>query len=240
MTIRERMSDLAKSYLGCGFASEKDRYLDLVMPTPPETEPMRTGMGHASGCALTVRGFWRILGLKHELLSKPYRIGMAVADVITIAKERGAWVPCPSVSDSNPIVMPGVGDTVYIGGADGTYEHVFTVTGTNGLMVYLIEGGRVDAHGAQIILGAQVSWRPASGHWHHGTRRVNGWVDITKLGIPENVEPVKTIPSPPPEPDPEADPPATMPSAAIVPHIPGYAAGIGALILAIAQVLPHC
>lgn len=180
---------LARSFDGCSVTTARERYLDLV--GRDETRPMRDYMAlpKTSGCALTVRGLWLLAGLKHKRLEPPYKFGMAVADVVAIAKSFGAWVE--AFGDRRP----GPGDVVLVGdnSGPGAWEHVFVVVECDGDKLRSIDGGQVDAKGNQCILAKERAWSidtkgflwdrsfkgsdPGAGR----KRVVRGWVDCSKL-----------------------------------------------------------
>lgn len=194
--------DLARSYAGCSVSTDRARYIALV--GPDESAQVQNYMAdpHTSGCALVVRGLWRLAGLRHPRLAPPYHVGAAVADVVAIARELGAWVPMPSV------LMPAPGDVVLVGGgADaGGVEHVYTVVDVQpSRFITSIDGGQRDAHGQEAIYERHRTWTPdAHGAvWDHvivgsdpgaGSRRkVQGFVRAAVLfGVAD------TDPAPPP------------------------------------------
>lgn len=112
---RRRLVDLARSLDGVGARSGRDFYLDMI--ASGETQIRSAGMARMSGCALVVRGLWRTAGVRHRVLERPYRTGMAVADLMTIAHEAGAIRP--------PEMRPAPADVVLVGAPDR--EHVYTV-----------------------------------------------------------------------------------------------------------------
>src|SRR5262249_27166798 len=152
---------------------------DATMPMPPEPMSSHIGYDEASGCALWQRAFIRAvckrLGIAlPKRLALPYRMSMAIVDLLEMAgyyADRHAWVPVPK----DLSVRPGDGDIVYIGGSDGTYEHVFCVDGD-----YAIEGG-VIVKGHQGVLRDPIGWHVVDGALHVGKRRVNGWIDCEKV-----------------------------------------------------------
>lgn len=128
----------ALSVEGLGGAPEHQAdYLALI--APGETEAMQRDMLQMNGCALTVRGLWRMAGVNHPILQRPYRIGMAVSDVVQIGKDAGAW---------RTTGQPLPGDVFLI----DNLEHVGTVverpTETE---IASIDGGQRDSFGHQLI-----------------------------------------------------------------------------------------
>lgn len=199
MTIRERLVALARSYAGVSVTDARQRYLDLV--GPGEAPDMRAYMAlpKTSGCALTVRGFWRLLGLVHRRLAPPYVFGMAVTDCVQIGRNSSAYVSPPELDR-----LPEPGDMVLVGGdrlKDGGVEHVYTVIEVElvGREVHIvsIDGGQVDASGNQCIREKRRTWtRDTRGaFWDQveqgsdpgarARRRVMGFVNVSKLPFPE-------------------------------------------------------
>jgi hypothetical protein len=186
-----RFIDLISAYDGIGMTSDKLRYLDLIAAgESPDAQEM---MCRGSGCALVVRGFWRLFGVNDRRLRAPYVPGKAVTWVVRIAKERGAWV------DAHPDKLPGIGDMVLVGGnpwQDGGVEHVYiTIELTpDPLTVYSMDGGQVDEERKQIICRRERNWIVRKGAlWdvvisgtdpgatNQSGRRVRGWVDLERL-----------------------------------------------------------
>lgn len=190
--LRARMVELARSYVGEDASSPRGRYAELVAPA--DIDFARAEMLRMSGCALVVRGLWRLLGVEHESLAKPYRPGMAVADVVAIARSRGAWV-LPGGGR-----LPAPGDVVLVGGSparDGGVEHVYVVAtelvDRGGHVAFgSIDGGQRTAAGHQTIRERSRVWRPRDGRtWDQAiddgvgrasaTRAVVGWADCERV-----------------------------------------------------------
>jgi hypothetical protein len=174
--VRQTYLEIARSYVGITSA-ERERYEAAIMPQPPEPDVSHHGYDHASGCALWQRAFIRQtcarLGVPLPAqLAKPYRMSMAIVDLLEMAgRPGGAWVTAPKDTSARP--RPG--DIVYIGGEPGTYEHVLCVTGDD----ECVEGGVVVA-GHQAVSLDRIGWN-VSGVLHVGHRRVNGWIDLDAL-----------------------------------------------------------
>lgn len=182
MNVREEMVALARAFEGAN-ADEPERYLDLV--APHETQRIREYMLNPKtyGCALVVRGLWRLLGVQHPILTGPYRVGMAVSDVVDIARSKGAWV------DARPGRLPGRGDSVLVGTSP---EHVFTCLDVRGAddgtaELESIDGGQL-VRGAQTVVQRERVWSVRNGSWiDHAVdnavrgRAVIGWADVEKL-----------------------------------------------------------
>lgn len=163
--------DIAESYIGCSVSKDRGRYLALVRGPTETLSESYFAAPETSGCALVVRGLWRLSGLDHPILAMPYRIGHAVSDVIEIARTFGAWHPAPLGSR-----RPEVGDVVVIGGP----EHVLTVTAVDGDWYTSVDGGQRDDKGQQAI-AARVR------RWHAGKldgRPVLGTISASSLPFP--------------------------------------------------------
>ncbi len=135
---REIFAENALSAEGLGGAFEtREAYLALI--GPGESDAMLRDMLLMNGCALTVRGLWRQAGVNHSILNRPYKVGMAVADVVQIAKDSDAWR-----TSGEPLV----GDVFLI----DNLEHVGTVVERpNASQVVSVDGGQRDAAGSQLI-----------------------------------------------------------------------------------------
>lgn len=173
---RQAYLEIAHSYVGITSA-ERERYEAAIMPQPPEPTVAHVGYDNASGCALWQRAFVRQTCIRLGVplpsqLAKPYRMSMAIVDLLEMAgKPGGAWrVP------SSPTDRPRPGDVVYIGGEPGTYEHVFCVDGEDSC----VEGGIV-VNGHQAVRLDSIGWNVVGGVLKVGHRRVNGWIDCDAL-----------------------------------------------------------
>jgi len=196
MTIREKIANLAKSYHGTSVSSDKSRYVDLLGPN--ETKSMQNYFcdPNTSGCALTIRGLWRSIGVSDKRVNPNYVFGKAVTWLVQIARDRKAWV---QASQNN---FPQVGDFVLVGGdktKDGGVEHVFTVIscepdGNGGATLTSIDGGQRDSKGQQAIFEKTRRWTWRNGAFWDvsaqgsdpgsnapGGRRVIGWGDVEKI-----------------------------------------------------------
>ncbi len=185
-SLRTRAVALAESYIGLDAGADPDAYLSLVGPW--ESQQVRRGMLQMSGCALFCRGLLRQLGVDHDVLEQPYRVGRAVADVVQIAREADAWRVPSGTSDD----MPGLGDCVLVGGGTPG-EHVFVVVGTERVMpgrwrVTSVDGGQKTETGDQMIQRIEREWTVLPGAtWDHrstpppSVRRVSGWVDVERV-----------------------------------------------------------
>ena len=135
---RSLFADNARAVDGIGGApATREEYLALIGPN--ESDAMLSDMLRMNGCALTVRGLWRQAGVRHQLLMRPYRVGMAVADVVQIAKDADAWR-----TSGEPLV----GDVFLI----DNLEHVATVIERpNASQIISVDGGQRDNAGNQLI-----------------------------------------------------------------------------------------
>ena len=144
---------------------------------------MRKDMGKMSSCALFVRALWWCFGLEHPLYDMPYRIGYAPVDVLTIAKDHGAYVPGQSLDSTH---APKPGDAFYVA-INGTREHfgIFTkeVSTQPGTWVYeTIEGGQ-GVGGQAIASLKRTLTKSNSTYGMIGDRNLIGWFDLDKLPI---------------------------------------------------------
>jgi hypothetical protein len=191
MGVRESLAALAGSYVGYSASKSREQYLDLIAPQEVETPEMRQSMAEMSSCALVVRGLWRKMGCTHEILTRPYRIGRAMSDIVEIARSLDAWRS--PLEDNGPYV----GDAVIVG--EDPRLHVFTIVEINDVgnekwAVVSVDGGQ-GVKGAGILQRTR-SWcvlknalfdsvDPSPGGPGLG-RPVYGYVDCTALGLSES------------------------------------------------------
>jgi hypothetical protein len=185
-------------------AERRTDYLELI--APGETPSVASQMATMSGCGLVVAGIWRAMGLHHEELEAPYRLGTAISRLMSIALGLGAWrgyklgrVPAP-------------GDMVLVGGSAGGVEHVYTVVqatpqpdGT--VRLRSVDGGQRDALSFQTILAKERLWKsgrdyPTSASDPGGSgsagRGIAGFIDVSTFAdyLPD-VEAPEPAPTPP-------------------------------------------
>lgn len=193
MSIREKIKALCLYHENVGPGTNRERYLALLQSEDPKDHTAQYKVFFAdpktSGCALTVRGLWRQAGLVHPLLGH-YKIGHAVLDVLTIAKESGAYVDGTALAKG--AYDPAIGDMVYVAAP----EHVFTLIevtkrGPADYGIVSIDGGQT-VNNQQIITKRFRNWvlsgrllqdRPMYG----GTvKQILGIVDVSKLPFPKD------------------------------------------------------
>lgn len=197
-SIRDRIVTIAREFETVDVSTAKERYLELVAG-PGDTEPGQRAYLAApktSGCALVVRGLWRRLGLSDRLLTERYRSGMAVGDVVAIARKHGAWV-----TDLSRLPQPG--DVILVGdnGKSGV-EHVATIVAVRADgTLESVDGGQRDKAGQQAIRHKVRTWerradgsvwdrsRLASDPGSGAPRRVIGFVNVEALPFPAAIEP---------------------------------------------------
>jgi hypothetical protein len=149
-----------------------------------------------SGCALTIRGFWRKLGLMHPLLGAYYtrdRVGHAPLDLLTIAGRYGAHVngyALARVPGTTGAYEPKIGDVGYF------FTIIEIKPVQSGYEIVSIDGGQTvaDAHGVkqQIITRRFRTWKrggnlltdfPKLGGF---PKQVIGVIDVSKIPFPES------------------------------------------------------
>jgi hypothetical protein len=184
----DRYIEIILPYQDVGISTDKDKYYELI--AAGEDPAVQEEMGNLSGCALSVRGFWRLFGLRDPRIAGRYKPGMAVNWLVQIATERGGWF---TPGDGR---LPNPGDMVLVGGdkaKDGGVEHVYTVldVSCDPVVIQSIDGGQVDTAGKQVIHKKQRMWDERDGaFWDvvtegtdpgataHGGRRVQGWACV--------------------------------------------------------------
>ena len=122
------------------------------------------------------------------------RIGHAIARLLQIARECGAWSLYKRGSLPNPGDMVLVGDNTPSGGV----EHVFTVISVDEQKQVLqsVDGGQRSPRGFQTILKKQRSWASGRdvvfegsdpGSRVVGGRKIIGTINVSKLPFTEDI-----------------------------------------------------
>lgn len=139
MSLREQIVELALYYDGVSPYNRKEEYVDLLTRGGQESEQTARDMMKMSSCALSIRGFWYKVGIRHKWLNERYHNGMAPRDVIEIAKSFDAVMNGKLIGQmpegwdgDNPYVdpyYPYEGDSYYVlYPKNGKGEHFGTVT----------------------------------------------------------------------------------------------------------------
>ncbi len=186
--IRIRMVAMLRSF--DGVSADDPRYLDLIAPTRLASPARRIEMGKMSGCALSELGFWRELGLDHDLLETPYVDGKAPEWLLKIARDRKALRTSGfSLSDFQ------AGNGVVVDGDKPTF-HTYTIVdpqpaGPDHAAVLSVDGGqRVGTNKAEgdLMIKRVVIIDPKSGRaWDQRetppviTRRITHTIDLDAL-----------------------------------------------------------
>lgn len=135
--LRERFVEIAASFVGCGYATDAQRFMDLV--APGETSARQRSIAtYDSTCGLACRGWLGQLGLVDRRLAAPYVNERVNEDLAAMAREADALITVAELE---------LGDIVIIGAP----EHVFVVESIDGAAVSTLQGGEKDTHGAQIV-----------------------------------------------------------------------------------------
>ena len=138
--LRERFIAIAASFVGCGYASDAQRFMDLVAPGEAPAR-QREMASLDSTCGLACRGWLgpANLGLEDPRLVAPYHDTRVNSDLAAMAREAGALV---TIAEAEP------GDIVIIGAP----EHVFIIEEIRGVALSTLQGGERDpVHHAQCI-----------------------------------------------------------------------------------------
>jgi hypothetical protein len=145
-TIRERMADLARAFRDK--TAHDPEYLHLIAPF--ESPARQIQMGEESGCALAILGFWRLLGIEHELLARKYVESKAVEWMFQIARDFKAIHVAPFSPSSIK-----VGDACAVDGFTSNV-HVFTPVavqpaGADAVAILSIDGGQRESDRTECI-----------------------------------------------------------------------------------------
>lgn len=86
----ETVAAMAERFVGCSLDIRTDELAELV--AGGDDDP-RLAVQIKTNCATFARGIIEACGVYHVRLDRPYRIGAAVADVLEVARSRGALAP---------------------------------------------------------------------------------------------------------------------------------------------------
>ena len=183
--VRSLMVELALSFVGCGVALSRERYLSLVAGPCDTDRQIRALLCAVPGCAIVVRGLLRAIGCEHERLRSRYKDGRAALDIIEIAREADAWVDVRERGE----LLPSPGDLVVSVPANKV-RHNYVVVECGGaempLSFLAVEGGHLDPRKHQQIIGTSARCWKATGEElldvsRRIIRRVEGWCNLERL-----------------------------------------------------------
>lgn len=155
-----------------GLSAPHDDYRALI--ADGESPAMADSMQDMSGCALVLRGIFRLAGVTDPRVLAPYKIGEAVADVVGLCRDAGASMhgastPPPANGDHElvyPADLPrrlfAAGNVLYLSGP----EHMCLVleatpTGFGpSWHVTTIDGGQRDEAGRETVAKRTRTWTP--------------------------------------------------------------------------------
>jgi hypothetical protein len=135
--LRERFVEIAASFVGCGYATDAQRFMDLV--APGETSARQRSMASLSTCGLFVRGLLAASGATDARVVAPYHDGRVISDLAAMAREADALISFAEVQPADVLVL-------------SAPEHVMVAESIDGDAVTSIDGGQKDERGAQTIL----------------------------------------------------------------------------------------
>jgi hypothetical protein len=180
--LRPAITAYARTLAGLSAApscpSARATYRDLI--APGETGQRADEMERMSGCALVARAVLRRF-IVHPLLSRPYRTGDAMSDLVAIGRDAGALRASGS--------LPQAGDLVIVGGGTdgGGTEHAWTCLGTEWsgyeprVLVSGLDGGQRDGGGYECIAVRDHEIREGV-DWENGRGRLVRWVlDVERV-----------------------------------------------------------
>lgn len=214
-----------------GAGAPGDGYSLLI--SDGETARAARDMAKMSGCALTVRGIWRLAGLTDPRLLPPYEVGMAPRDILEMAHEAEAIAPPFSIlEDGAPPhaggAAPKEGDALYFHGPAGEHFATFmaeTSDVATGVVSWItVDGGERDAwHGETIQRKTRRLHHDAGKGWMLDDLLVVGVVDVDKLaahfwgagGVRNDGDANDSPPVPTTDTEPAAPPSSAEPAQAI-------------------------
>jgi hypothetical protein len=182
---RKQFVDFALTFAGCSATGARsDDYLALLTRNfePPQ---IRKDMAKMSCCALFVRALWWCFGVEHRIYSSPYKISRAGADVITIAKDNGAYRNGSLLDET---YYPKAGDAFYIVDPNGKREHfgLFTSEPTvkpDTWIYETVEGGQGAGGRTISALKRTIYKHNSSKYGSTGDRLLIAWFDLASFDI---------------------------------------------------------
>lgn len=181
----QRLIKIATSYIDAGTGHDQERYLEILSGSNDWGDDMqRYFKAGPSTCGLFTRGVLRMAGVKSDLLTNKYVIGQAVADLVSIAYQYGAWILAAKNTDK----FPTAGDIWIINNPGANNEHVGLCVSDSlnyynmGFVVDTIEGGQAP-DSSYIRKFTRRFFKGNNNTYTLGTRTLWGWVDHTKLPI---------------------------------------------------------
>lgn len=92
MTARERMVAIVNAYVGCSAKVRSTELAELCGRNVDAVANVCTWMNAPkfSNCAFFALGVWAKAGVKHHVLTQPYRVGLAIAWTILIGNDTHA------------------------------------------------------------------------------------------------------------------------------------------------------
>ena len=93
---------IVRGVAGCSLDHDADKLAELFLANESSPEQARRVSTFATNCGTSMRCIMALAGCDHPLVTMPYKIGMAVAWVLTAAREKGALVSASRWRDAGP------------------------------------------------------------------------------------------------------------------------------------------
>jgi hypothetical protein len=213
MAREDRIAAQALAHAGCSEHHNVDRYMDIIVRESDRTPAMLPYYLHnekLSTCALAALGCLRDAGCVEPECVAPYKFGMAVADVQSLARRFDAWVssspPLPPLKRGDIwIIVNDVGQNPHVGIC--TSDAVVSAGGASWI-VETVEGGQRDEDhddqgqkvpaGSSAILKFTRTFRQDGTKWRLGSRYILGIADGSKMPVPDDRPTLPDRPAAPP------------------------------------------
>lgn len=184
----DRVAAAALPLVGLSARGSPANYMHAL--GPGETPEIQHAMLTMSGCGLAAAAALRDGGYLGGELAPPYQIGSAVSRLVALARARSAWRTTPPTTRGAIFLIggPGKGGPEHMGIVGAA-----TPTGSGSFAIDVVQGGQLDASGAQLINRATRLLRVDETGWSIDGRRGVGWIDASALPFDEPSDPLGAI-----------------------------------------------
>jgi len=101
-TPGDHCARIVRAVAGCSLDHLPDKLADIYLLQEPDRDTAVEVSRLATNCGTSMRAVYALAGCTHTLITRPYRIGTAVAWVLGAATELGALLPASSWRKCGP------------------------------------------------------------------------------------------------------------------------------------------
>jgi len=98
----EHLARMVRTVAPCSLVLRRDRLEALFLANEATEAKAKLVATFKTNCGTSMRQFLCLAGCEHELVTKPYQVGMAVAWLVTAARDLGAIVPASEWRKAGP------------------------------------------------------------------------------------------------------------------------------------------